>query len=110
MINIIGSKTIFNKEKIKTARTGRIAFFSYRYTKLRKLIIKDNKNEKVKLLTLAACLLPSLSFAHNLTLNKEVPSVSIEQYGEIFFLKTQLQPIKAGILNNLKEKFEYCRQ
>ncbi|MUJ35995.1 YtfJ family protein [Aliivibrio fischeri] len=41
--------------------------------------------KKVKLLTLAACLLPSLSFAHNLTLNKEVPSVSIEQYGEIFF-------------------------
>ncbi len=65
--------------------------------------------KKVKLLTLAACLLPSLSFAHNLTLNKEVPSVSIEQYGEIF-LKTQLQPIKTGILNSLKEKFEYCRQ
>lgn len=41
--------------------------------------------KKITLLTLAACLLPTLGFAHNITLNKTVPTVSIDNYGEIFF-------------------------
>jgi len=41
--------------------------------------------EKIKLLTLTACLLPSLSFAHNIALNQPVPTVTIESHGEILF-------------------------
>lgn len=40
----------------------------------------------VKLLGLTACLLPYLSFAHNISLNQSVPSVSVEQYGEITYV------------------------
>ena len=39
----------------------------------------------VKLLALSAFLLPSLSFAHNISLNQNVPSVSVEHYGEITY-------------------------
>lgn len=48
--------------------------------------------KKVKLLVVtAAFLLPSLSFAHNLSINKTVPSVSVEQYGEIFYVNNAFQ-------------------
>ena len=40
----------------------------------------------VKLLALSACLLPSLSFAHNISLNQPVPSVTVKQYGEIPYI------------------------
>lgn len=41
--------------------------------------------KKIHLLALTACLLPSLTFAHNLSLNQAVPSVSVKEHGEIFF-------------------------
>lgn len=40
----------------------------------------------VKLFALSACLLPSLSFAHNISLNQPVPSVTVKQYGEITYI------------------------
>ncbi|MGF1804618.1 YtfJ family protein [Aliivibrio sifiae] len=47
--------------------------------------------KKVKLLALTTCLLPSLSFAHNIMLNQPVPSVSVTQYGEIFYVDNAFQ-------------------
>ncbi|OCH16806.1 hypothetical protein A6E05_15480 [Aliivibrio sp. 1S165] len=48
--------------------------------------------KKVKLLVLStACLLPSLSFANNITLNQTIPPVSVKQYGEIFYTDNAFQ-------------------
>ncbi len=41
--------------------------------------------KKIKLLAASVCLLSPLSFAHNILLNKNVPSVSLSQHGEITY-------------------------